>query len=166
MSPEMNALIAISMAGLLVVSGRWGRKTGEWRMFEALAIWVAALAILLNRQFGFPKTPTLAMGLQDDLVLWVALYLCMILGMFGHYAYRRFERPKRNRPRWDWGLFIAPVFASPMVFIPLATSFNNAGLDLKTLTSAKLMIFLVAFQNGFFWQAFFDRRYKENQKSA
>ena len=164
MSPGINALVAISMAGLLLVSALSGRRTGEWRMFIALVAWVAALVFLLNRLFGFPGTPAVAMGLQGDTLLWVALYICMALGMFAHYAYRHFGRPRRSRPKWDWGLFFAPVFASPMVFIPLATSFNNAGLDLQSWTTAKSMIFLVAFQNGFFWQAFFEPRHKEGPK--
>lgn len=164
MSPEMNALITISMAGLLLMSGLWARKTGEWRMFIALAIWVAALVLLLNRLFGFPATPAIAMGLREDLPLLAALYLCMLVGMFAQYAYRHFERPRRNRTKWDWGLFVAPICASPIVFIPLATSFINAGLDLKNLTTARFMIFLVAFQNGFFWREFFDLKQKAAAK--
>ena len=153
-------LIVISMAGLLLASGDWARRTGEWRVLVALAIGIAAFILFLNRLFGFPQTSVTAMGLQEDLTLWAALYVCMILGMFAQYAYRRFDRPQRNRPKWDWGLFIAPVFASPIVFMPLATSCISAGLDLRSLTAARFMIFFVAFQNGFFWKEFFDLKRK------
>jgi hypothetical protein len=161
MSSGMSVLITVSMAGLLLVSARWARKTGEWRMLIALAIAIAAFVLFLNRQFGYPGTRIVAMGPREDLALWMALYLCMLVGMFAQYSYRHFDRPRRNRARWDWGLFLAPVFASPLVFIPLATSFSSAGLDLKSLTAAKFMIFLVAFQNGFFWKEFFDMKRKE-----
>jgi len=161
MSPGMNVLIVVSMAGLLIVSGFWARKASEWRMLIAIAIWIGAFAFLLNQLFGFPGTRVVAMGLREDLALWVALYICMAAGMLAQYLYRHFERPRRNRTKWDWGLFFAPVFASPIVFIPLATTFISAGIDLKSFTAAKSMIFFVAFENGFFWKEFFDLRRKE-----
>jgi hypothetical protein len=85
----------------------------------------------------------------------------MLLGMLSQFLYRRFERPQRLRPTWDWGMFIAPVFASPIVFIPLLAAFQNANIDLKDLTAPRLMIFFVAYQNGFFWKEFFDRKQRE-----
>lgn len=161
MSFETNILIGVSMAGLLFVSGLWARKTGEWRMLIALVIGLTAFGFFLNRLFGFPATTVASMGTREDLALLAALYLCMLLGMFAQYAYRHFERPLRHRTRWDWGLFIAPVFASPIVFVPLATSCIGAGIELKTLTTVKFMIFFVAFQNGFFWKEFFDLKRRE-----
>ena len=58
-------------------------------------------------------------------------------------------------------MFIAPVFASPIVFIPLLTAFQNANVDLNRLTVPKLLIFFVAYQNGFFWKEFFDLKQRE-----
>src|ERR1051325_7802245 len=151
MSPELNILIALSVVGLLLVASVIAYRTGEWRMLIAVAVWSALVVSLLNRLFGFPRVHTVALGRKEDLVLWVALYICMVMGMLAHFGYRYFERPKRTRRKWDWGAFFAPVFASPLVFIPLATSFSDAGIDLQDFTAAKLMVFLVAFQNGFFW---------------
>jgi hypothetical protein len=160
MSPEMNILVGFSMAGLLLVSALRARKANEWRPLIALALGLAAFALFLNRQFGFPVTRLVAMGPQQDLALWAALYLCMLAGMFAQYAYRHFERPQRHRTKWDGGLFIAPAFASPIIFVPLATSFISTGFDFTKPTAAKFMIFLVAFQNGFFWKEFFDLKRK------
>jgi cytochrome bd-type quinol oxidase subunit 2 len=160
MSFEMNVVIGVSMAGLLLVSGLWALKSGDWRTLITVATGLAAFAFLLNRLFGFPATVA-AMGTREDLALLAALYLCMLTGMFAQYAYRHFERTRRHRTKWDWGLFIAPIFASPIVFVPLATSCISAGLDLKALTTVKFMIFFVAFQNGFFWKEFFDLKRKE-----
>lgn len=156
----MNTLVLVSMVGLLLVSALWGRKTGEWRMLIAFGLGLAAFALFLNLQFGFLTKRLVAMGPQEDLSLWVALYVCMVAGMFAQYAYRHLGLPRRRRTKWDWGLFIAPIFASPIVFVPLATSCISGGLDLSRPSAAKLMIFLVAFQNGFFWKEFFDLKQK------
>ena len=165
MSWEMTALLGLSLAGLLLASGLRARKTGDWRPFLLESSALAIFAILLNILFGFPfpQTGVVAKGPGEDLMLAAALYLCMLLGMFSQYLYRRLERPKRRRLKWDWGLFVAPVFASPIVFIPLLAAFQEAGIDLKRLTAPRLMIFFVAFQNGFFWKEFFDRKQKEER---
>ena len=165
MSKEMSSLIALSLAGLLLAYGLWVRKTGEWRPFWLESGALAIFAIVLNILFGFPfpQTGVVAKGPGEDLMLAAALYLCMLLGMFSQYLYRRLEKPKRRRLKWDWGLFVAPVFASPIVFIPLLAAFQDAGIDLKRLTSPRLMIFFVAFQNGFFWKEFFDSKQKEER---
>jgi hypothetical protein len=50
-----------------------------------------------------------------------------------------------------------PILASPIVFIPLLTiagEVNAPGI----LSRAKLMVYFVAFQNGFFWKSFFEQR--------
>jgi hypothetical protein len=47
------------------------------------------------------------------------------------------------------------MFTSPLVFAPLWSAFQDAGM---TLTSLKYGVFVVAFENGFFWKEFFDNR--------
>lgn len=86
--------------------------------------------------------------------------------MFAQYLYRHFERPKRYRHKWDWGCFIAPIFASPIVFIPLAAAFQSVDIDLTkpNLKLPQLMVFFVAFENGFFWKEHYDRKQKEEEK--
>jgi hypothetical protein len=51
-----------------------------------------------------------------------------------------------------------PIFASPIVFIPLLTLTTDEALAGGAFTRAKLMVYLVAFQNGFFWRNFFEQR--------
>ena len=82
----------------------------------------------------------------------------MLLGMLAQYGYNYFVTPKSDRKAFDLGVFIAPVFASPVVFIPLLAALQNADIDLTALTIPRMMVFLVAFQNGFFWKDFFDRQ--------
>lgn len=86
------------------------------------------------------------------------LYIFMLLGMASNYLYGRFSMTKSTRPQFDTGNLAAPMMASPIVFIPLLGAFQNTYVDLANLTAPKLMIFLVAFENGFFWKEFFDNR--------
>ena len=53
--------------------------------------------------------------------------------------------------------FLMPIFASPIVFIPLLTISSDAAMN-GPFTQARLMVYLVAFQNGFFWKNFFDEK--------
>lgn len=155
------------MAGLLLGSAISAKRTGSWRSFWFEVAGLAVFAALLNRLFGFPfSSGVVAKGPGQDLVLASALYICMLLGMFAQYAYDIFEKPLKRRLKWDWGLFWRPFFASPIVFIPLLTAFQGAGVDLRSLTVPRLMIFCVAFQNGFFWRQFFDRKQREENKKS
>lgn len=94
----------------------------------------------------------------------IVLYLSMLAGMACHYFYGLFLLPQRKRSKFDLGAFLAPVFASPIVFIPLLGAFQNTEVDLTQLTLPKFMVFFVAFENGFFWKEVVDNRRKE-QKS-
>ncbi len=163
---ELTIVVGVSLLGLVVLLALSARNTGRWRALAIELIAIAAFAVFLNRLFGFPSSPTgiVAMGKSDDFLLAGALFISMLAGMISQFLYRRFERPQRLRPNWDWGMFIAPVFASPIVFIPLLAAFQNANIDLKELTAPRLMIFFVAYQNGFFWKEFFDRKQREESR--
>ena len=158
---ELNCLVAGSMAALILLGVLWARKGHRWRSFWAGFVALAVFAVFLNRLLAFPFAPAVAKGSQD-LTLAVALYVCMLGGMLAQYIYRRFEKPSGERAAWDWGLFVAPAFASPIVFIPLLAAFQAAEVKLDELTAPRLMIFFVAFQNGFFWKDFFERKQKES----
>jgi hypothetical protein len=79
--------------------------------------------------------------------------------MLAQHAYARLSKPRRRRRRrFDLGTFLAPIFASPIVFIPLLATIQAAGVDLYRVNGARFMLFLVAFENGFFWKVIFDQR--------
>lgn len=83
-------------------------------------------------------------------------YTAMLLGIATEYLYKRAERA-HDRPTFTPITFVLPVLASPIVFIPLLTI--AGGVDTPRLVSAaKLMVYFVAFQNGFFWRSFFEQR--------
>src|SRR5215469_11942708 len=142
--------ICVCLGVLTVLLALQARKTGEWRAFyfefAALVVFVFFLRIL----FGFPALPERISGKggAGELMLAAFLGICMVLGMLAQFLYRHFEQPQGRRPRWDWGMFIAPLFASPIVFIPLLVAFDGANIDLNNLTAARSVIFFVAFQNG------------------
>jgi hypothetical protein len=58
-----------------------------------------------------------------------------------------------------------PIFASPIVFVPLLTLTTDVASG-GVLGDGKLMVYLVAFQNGFFWKGFFEQRRAQAQPKA
>ncbi len=154
---ELERILSISFIALALIFAVWGYKTGQWRSTGLALSAIVILAFLLNRLFGYPFSPTVvAKSPRNDLILALALYICMLAGMMCQFLFRRFSLPRRRRGKWDLGLFLAPIFASPVVFIPLLAAFSNADIRLENLPGPRLMVFLVAFQNGFFWKEFFD----------
>jgi hypothetical protein len=163
MSTVITAIIGCSLVALLVLLALSARNTDNWRRLVVevigLLLFVATLYVLFG--FPLPKTNLATKGPTEDFIFAAALYICMLLGMGAQFLYRHFEQPRHQRQIFDWGVFLAPVFASPVIFLPLLASFQNAEIDLRLLTVPRLMIFLVAFQNGFFWKEHFDRRQME-----
>ena len=91
----------------------------------------------------------------------VISYIAMVLGMVAHYAYAQAEKGARTLTI-EWLPFLMPILASPIVFIPLVSIAGETPSAGGAFTRAKLMIYLVAFQNGFFWKHFFDQRKPAN----
>jgi len=162
MSTFMMVLTLVSLAGLLVISVYRFTKLKNRRRF---IIQLLIISICLGALYFFwwsPK-PTGKITETSNVYFVIVLYLFMLLGMLAQYVYTRFTQPKQEREKFDWGLFIAPVFASPIVFIPLLAALQNAEVDLQHLTTTRMMVFFVAFENGFFWKEYFDHRRKEKQ---
>jgi hypothetical protein len=90
------------------------------------------------------------------------MFMCMVLGMAAEYLYHYLDAPPEKR-RFDLGSFFKRFLVSPLVFMPLAASLKNANFDLNQFSAARLMIFLVAFENGFLWRGYFSRKLAESQ---
>lgn len=147
-----DAVFWMSLAGLFILT-LWGfaraRNIGQTLFYTLL------LLICGGAYVAFFQSSSLISPKGDNPPQWAfiaVLYICMILGMASNYFYNRFANPKADRPPFDWGSLFFPVFASPIVFVPLLVAFQNADVELAKLTTPKLMLFLVAFQNGFFWK--------------
>lgn len=169
MSGSMTFLIALSLAGLAALAIYRAIKTKNRRGFILQMLVLVVCFAFLYAMFDFPivaQTPAGKGEDGQDVYLVIVLYICMLLGMLAQYAYNRFEQPKEERKKFDLGLFFAPVFASPIIFIPLLAALQNADIDLTKLTTAKTMVFLVAFENGFFWKEYFDHRRKGKEQGT
>jgi predicted permease len=167
MAPILNVLLAISLISFLIISAAWAKTSGEWRPFVVQLIAALMFSVILHKLFGFPflRASVIAKGDEGKpLLMALALYLCMVIGMLAQFLYLRLAQPDERRKKWDWGNFLAPVFTSPIVFLPLLAALQGAGLDLKVQTGPRIMLFLVAFENGFFWKDFFDRQRREASK--
>lgn len=175
MTIPATIILAISALALcLLAIQRFLRNRNTTRLVVNLATITIAGGVLV---FSFDL---LSFGLvgrgrdTDDVLLEIALsvlmFLAMLLGMGAAYLYARLSAPQAERPPFDLGLFLAPIFTSPLVFIPLVASYGDIWTDIvanpDTTVGAKLMIFLVAFENGFFWKVIFDRRAESHQGTA
>ena len=151
------ALILIVFASLLglalgVAYVDLGRRPRRYRATVAL------LAVALG-VFAFALRDTVeSKGTIDDTTPVVFCYLAMLVGMFAENGY---SQAARGHTRLTFVLmdFLMPVFASPIVFIPLLTITADMAQG-GAFTRSKLMVYLVAFQNGFFWKSFFEQRRK------
>ena len=103
-------------------------------------------------------------GASDEIVAIAICYMSMVFGMMAEYGYAQAERGNK-RLEFDIMSFLMPIFASPIVFIPLLTLTSEVAIG-GAFTRPKLMVYLVAFQNGFFWKSFFEQRRAEAKIAA
>ena len=156
MSVLLNWITAISMValGTLLFYRDFKARSGKGGILHAVIL--LACVAFLWRFFGFLTPEPVARGDNNEVYFIIVLYLLMVLGMLASYAFQHFSKEKAERKEWDFGLFVAPVFVSPVIFIPLLTAFQQADGD-----SPRMMMFLVAFQNGFLWKEYFDQKRKK-----
>src|SRR6266700_2455563 len=115
----------------------------KWLPTVAGFVGLALYTIFLRLLFGFPTlSGALPMGSQDGfLPLAMAMYLCMLAGMGAEYMYHYVDAPDTGKMKFELRTFLKPFFISPMVFMPLAASLENANLDVSKFDAARLMVF-------------------------
>jgi len=141
----------LALAALVAVSGfranRRGRALAGAVVLGAALWWIyVATFPPAGRSRGSEQTAALVIS-----------YVSMVLGMMAHYVYAKAERGD-TRLTIEWLPFLMPILASPIVFIPLVSIAGEVSSTGDIFERAKLMVYLVAFQNGFFWKHFFDQR--------
>ncbi|MCH8955994.1 hypothetical protein IIA28_11865 [candidate division KSB1 bacterium] len=162
MSVLLNWITAISMValGTLLFYRDFKARSGKCVILHAVIL--LACVAFLWRFFGFLTPELVAKGDNNEVIFIIVLYLLMVLGMLASYAFQHFSKEKMERKEWDIGLFLAPVFVSPVIFIPLLTAFQQAAATQQAGgDSPRMMMFLVAFQNGFLWKEYFDHKRKK-----
>ena len=154
MSRELAMILMVSAAGLTLGVGYLHLVRGRPRryLFTALFAGLTVSVYLL----AFPDAAIESKGAVQEGMAVAFCYLSMVLGMAAQYFYKQAERGDR-RLTFEVMEFLMPIFASPIVFIPLLTITSDMMLS-GPFTKSKLMIYLVAFQNGFFWKSFFEQR--------
>ena len=135
-----------------------------YRVFtKSAAVVPSALVVLVACWVVYAVAPRSMQtrGPGDEIVSIVFCYASMVLGMMAEYGYAQAERGNK-RIEFDFMSFMMPIFASPIVFIPLLTLTSEVAIG-GAFTRPKMMVYLVAFQNGFFWKSFFEQRCAESK---
>src|SRR5437879_1301870 len=125
MSVMMTIAVGISAVLTAAMLFYWARRSGNWRLFGFELGCLLAFLVILNSAFDFPFPETVTAKGKAGTTPAAAtlLYSFMLLGMVFRYLHRHFSEPEAKRPKIDWGVLVAPVFASPVVFIPLLAAF-------------------------------------------
>jgi len=156
MSEHVDLIVKMSLA-LMVADFMYRALTRSAPLLpRALAI-AGALGIV----YALAPSAVQTRGGIDEAASIAFCYVSMVLGMIAQYFYAQAERGDKKL-ELDWMTFLMPIFASPIVFIPLLTLTSEVAMG-GAFTRAKLMVYLVAFQNGFFWKSFFEQRRGEAQ---
>jgi hypothetical protein len=159
--PRIMTVIVAASAALLVLWTAWQFRSSVRRVQGVLVIAVLLLYLaLLHVAFGFPSLPAgYAKGEIETGVgpLVLALYVSMLAGMGAEYLYHWLDAKPEER-KFDWRSFVKPFVVSPLVFMPLAASLQNAKIDLSSFNTPLLMLYGVAFENGFLWRGYFTRK--------
>ena len=162
MSDALNTMVSVSLLALASLLFYRDYKARSWKGFVFHAVVLIACAGFFRRFYDFWKSSgVVAKGVNVDDKTWpliILLYLFMLAGMLANYGHRHFSIEKARRGKWDFGLFVAPMFVSPIIFIPLFIEFQKAGSD-----SGGVISFFMAFQNGFLWKEYFDHKKKRSE---
>ena len=125
--------------------------SGAWIVaIIAVAVsWTIALTSPRGRPSGDVTSEENA---QRGAAMWtwaLLLFGVMLLGILARY-YWEFLGRDATRADIDIGEMIRPLLVSPLVFFPVWSQASGQPRSLATV--------LIAFQNGFFWQAVFEKQ--------
>jgi hypothetical protein len=156
MSDVFALILTISLALLVLDLAYRVFKRGSRLLPTALVVLAAGWVV-----YALAPKAVQTRGAADEIVV---CYASMVFGMMAEYGYAQAERGNK-KIEFDLMSFLMPIFASPIVFIPLLTLTSEVALG-GAFTRPKLMVYLVAFQNGFFWKSFFEQRCAEAKSTA
>jgi hypothetical protein len=161
MSSSLSMVLLLSLVGLVAgVAYIDIRRRGARRLLSSVLIVGVAMAV----SYMVMPDSLESKGALDEVVAVSFCYAAMLMGMFAEYGYCQAERGEQ-RFTFRTLDFLMPVFASPIVFIPLLTIATDVSAG-GAFTRQKLMVYLVAFQNGFFWKSFFEQRRQAEAKKT
>jgi hypothetical protein len=154
----LNSLLLVSGAASAIVLIYLAVRTRRPRVMI-----LTLLVVSLSTWIVYSVSPAMTGTRSTDNgnATLIISYVAMVLGMTGHYVYVQAERGAK-RLQFNWLSFVMPILASPIVFIPLVSLAGEVPAVGGAFTHAKVMVYLVAFQNGFFWRHFFDQQKPES----
>ncbi len=143
MSPLITLIIAIGMAGLLIIFLIEDLREQAYRRLVIKCTVLFLVFLILNLATGFPQPSTRqAFGGVSPLAAIGLMFICIILGMVARYLFYL-------KRKFSWLAFVKPLCVSPIVLLPLFGSVQG----MQELETMQMLSFaLLAFQNGFFWQ--------------
>ena len=153
MSTDLYWLLLASFAAAAVVLLYYVMTTTSRRTRVAALLVLAVGAWVV---YTPSSSLTQTRSSSDEVIVAVVAYIAMVLGMMAQYFYVQAESGA-TKVKFEWLPFLMPLLASPIIFIPLVSIAVDAGGG-GAFTRQKLMVYLVAFQNGFFWKQVFDQR--------
>ncbi|GAB4181969.1 MAG: hypothetical protein Tsb002_02650 [Wenzhouxiangellaceae bacterium] len=148
MPPLINFLVAIFVAayGLLILIDLI--VDGERRRFHALELLgLAFVVVLFHLTTGFPQPDErIAFGGASYGQVLALVVAGVLLGMAARYFFYL-------RNGFKWRNFLRSFLVSPIVVLPLLGMLKSGSeWELQQV----VFIFVIAFQNGFFWRAVFN----------
>jgi hypothetical protein len=155
-SRDLATILLASAVGLTIVIGYHDLvRRRPRRILPSVLLLALSAAVYV---FALPDRDLEAKGALQEGVAVALCYVSMVMGMIAQYFYKQAERGA-TKIRVEPLELLMPILASPIVFIPLLTITADMAFS-GAFTKAKLMVYLVSFQNGFFWKSFFDQRQK------
>jgi hypothetical protein len=100
-------------------------------------------------------------SLGDLAVLYAPLFVAMLLGMVAKAVVDWLDTPSMAALKEHGRNALIAILVSPIVFL----GFLNAG-EFSTSTQTFVVLWLLAFQNGFFWQTVLKRDSHRAQPNA
>jgi hypothetical protein len=115
---------------------------------------VIGIALLLNNDFS----GKVSLGAKESPFFPISItFVGIICGIAARYFF--YLKPGK----FSWLNFIKPIVISPIVLLPLVSSVEAVG-PLSPMQTVSFT--LLAFQNGFFWQAVLDTARPPTQPSS
>ena len=155
MSEFQTTIIALTLIGFLIfIVVDFMRKKNYTYLLINAAILIL-IFLVLKFYFNFPSSVEPRSGIdQWDMLL---LYILTLLGMVAHYFYDKLTHEGEDF-KFSFKGFIRPLIVSPLIFYPLLSLFDLCNFELNFTTPAGIIMYFIAFQNGYFWKSFFERQ--------
>ncbi|TKJ40367.1 hypothetical protein CEE37_08550 [candidate division LCP-89 bacterium B3_LCP] len=156
MSQWLTIILSISLLGFFISTLYINVKAGRWKTLIIHVVILGVIILILNRVFKFPQIIT-TMGPGQETIIIIFCYICMVIGMSAQYLYQQ-AQSDNDRIKIKMAPLLMPIFVSPIVFIPLLAIIQDIPMGSGALTKSRLMLYFIAFQNGFFWKEIFEKQ--------